>query len=73
MNAPKLVILFGSKARGTAGKQSDTDVAVLADHPLTLHEKNGLGERIAKKLAVSDERVDVIDLWDAPPLLAHQV
>lgn len=65
--------MFGSKVRGTAGKQSDTDVAVLASHPLTLEEKNGLREQVAKKLAVSDEKVDLIDLYDAPPLLAHQI
>ena len=73
MNAPCLVILFGSQARGTAGKSSDTDVAALSDHPLTLAEKSELGERIAKRLKVSDEQIDVVDLWNAPPLLAHQV
>ena len=73
MNAPRLVILFGSQARGTAGKQSDTDVAVLVDHPLALEEKNKLGERVAKKLGIPDEKLDVVDLWDASPLLAHHV
>ena len=34
----KLVILFGSQVTGKAGEKSDTDVAVLADHPLTLTE-----------------------------------
>lgn len=69
----KLIILFGSQARGTASRRSDTDVAVLADRPLTLEEKNEFREEIAKKLSVSDENVDLIDLYDAPPLLAHQV
>ncbi|MBI2096495.1 MAG: nucleotidyltransferase domain-containing protein [Candidatus Taylorbacteria bacterium] len=69
----KLIILFGSKARGTAGKQSDTDVAVLAGRPLTLEEKNALLEKVAERLAVSGERIDLIDLYDAPPLLAHQI
>lgn len=73
MNTPKLVILFGSQARGTSGKDSDTDIAVLADRPLSLEEKNELGERMAQKLNASDEWIDVIDLWDAPPLLAHQI
>jgi predicted nucleotidyltransferase len=73
MNAPKLIILFGSQARNTAGEQSDTDIAVLAGGPLSLEEKSELGERVAQKLGVSEEKVDVIDLWDAPPLLAHQV
>lgn len=73
MNILKLVILFGSQARGMSGKNSDTDIAVLADHPLTPEEKSELGERIAQKLGTSGEQVDVIDLWDAPPLLAHQI
>lgn len=73
MKTPMLTILFGSRARGTAGKQSDTDVAVLADRPLTLREKNALRERIAKELSVCEDKVDLIDLYDAPPLLAHQV
>lgn len=73
MNEPRLVILFGSKARGTAARHSDTDIAVLAERPLTLEEKNAFRERVAKKLSVSDENVDLVDLFDAPPLLAHQV
>ena len=73
MNTPKLVILFGSQARGTSGRSSDTDIAVLADHPLLPEEKSELGEHLAKKLNVSEEKLDVVDLWDAPPLLAHHV
>lgn|SRR3989338_7898650 len=73
MNGLKLAILFGSKARGTAGRSSDTDVAVLVDHPLALHEKNKLGEYIARKLGIPEEKIDLIDLYDAPPLLAHEV
>ncbi|TSC55304.1 MAG: hypothetical protein Greene041679_651, partial [Parcubacteria group bacterium Greene0416_79] len=45
--APRLVILFGSQARGTAGKQSDTDVAVLVDHPLALEVGTGSGYQAA--------------------------
>ena len=73
MESQKLIVMFGSKARGTAGKQSDTDIAVLADHLLTRAEKNALSEHIAEKLGISDEQVDLIDLYSAPPLLAHQV
>lgn len=73
MKTPKLTILFGSQARGTAGKQSDTDIAVLADRPLMPEEKSVLCKRLAKELSVPEEAVDLIDLYDAPPLLAHQV
>lgn len=69
----KLIILFGSQARKSAGAISDTDVAVLADHPLTLEEKSDLSEKLAKKLKVPEDKVDLIDLWSAPPLLEHQI
>ena len=71
VKGPKLIILFGSQARGTAGRRSDTDIAVLADHPLTLEEKNEVSERLAEKLGIAEDWLDVVDLWDAPPLLAH--
>lgn len=73
MSNPKLVIMFGSHARGTAGRGSDTDVAVLADHALNTQEKAMIEERLARKLGVSEEELDIVDLFDAPPLLAHQI
>ena len=69
----QLIILFGSHAKKTAGMFSDFDVAVLADHPFTLQEKIQVGELLAEKLNVSEESIDVVDLWDAPPLLQYQI
>lgn len=69
----KLIILFGSRATGKAGKYSDADVAVLADHSLTIEEKIELGEKIANKLGINDEVVDIVDIWSAPPLLQYQI
>jgi len=69
----KLIILFGSQATGVAGKNSDTDIAVLADHSLNLNEVADMGEYIAKKLSVSEDSIDIVDLWNAPPLLQHQI
>jgi predicted nucleotidyltransferase len=69
----KLVILFGSRASGKAGKVSDTDVAVLGEHPLTVEEKIEIGDRTAKELNVSEDAIDIVDLWLAPPLLQHEV
>ncbi len=71
--AIKLAILFGSRASGKANANSDTDVAVLADHPLSIDEKAHLAVRFATKLNVSEDTIDLIDLWDAPPLLGHHV
>ena len=46
---------------------------MLADRPRTRAEKSAESERLAAKLGMPDEQVDLIDLYDAPPLLAHQV
>ncbi|MBI4119117.1 MAG: nucleotidyltransferase domain-containing protein [Parcubacteria group bacterium] len=69
----RLVILFGSQAAKTAGGQSDTDVAVLFDRPLTLEEKLDLRSTLSEKLGVSEEKIDLVDLWVASPLLQYQI
>lgn len=69
----KLVILFGSQASHKAGAGSDTDVAVLADRAMALEDKAELRERLAVKLGASEDKIDLIDLWSAPPLLQHQI
>lgn len=73
MNKKKLVILFGSRAKGHAGKMSDTDIAVLADHELSLREKIAAAEKFGKRLKVSEDEVDIVDLRVASPLLQHEV
>lgn len=67
------MILFGSRAKGTMGKRSDVDVAVLADHPLSLKEKIVLDEKLAKRFSVSEDAIDVVDLCTASPLLQYEV
>lgn len=69
----RLEILFGSQASKTASGQSDTDVAVLFDRPLTLEEKLNLRSNLSEKLGVSEEKIDLVDLWVASPLLQYQV
>ena len=71
--ASRLVILFGSRARGAATKASDADVAVLADRSLGLEERMALAEELAGQLAVPADAIDLIDLSSAPPLLAREV
>ncbi len=67
-----LVILFGSEARGTAGDNSDVDLGVLADHPLTLKERTEIVGSLGKKLNVSEDRIDLVELRSASPLLQYQ-
>lgn len=73
MNSLKLIILFGSQATGTAGKTSDTDIAVLGDRPLTLDERSELEEKYANRFSISEEMIDLVDLAIAPPILRYQV
>lgn len=58
----RLGFIFGSIARGTAGKDSDIDVAVAGPRPLTQEEKQMLIREIAE---LSGRAVDVVDLQTA--------
>ncbi len=73
MKHSPLIILFGSKAKGQAHKKSDTDIAVLSDHPLDLSEITLLSGEMAETLKVSDDDIDIVDLWTASPLLQYDV
>ena len=73
MNSLKLIILFGSQATGTAGKTSDTDIAVLGDRSLTIDERSKLEEEYAARFSISEDKIDLVDLSNAPPLLRYQV
>jgi len=67
--------LFGSQAKGTAGSLSDIDIAVY------FAEEVVAGERFDVRLGLLGEltdlyktdRVDLVVLNDAPPLLAHRI
>jgi uncharacterized protein len=73
MNTIKLVILFGSQVAGTSGRRSDTDIAVLAERRLTLDERSTLEEEYAERLSVPEEKIDLVDLAVATPILRYQV
>jgi predicted nucleotidyltransferase len=68
--------LFGSQARGDASEHSDIDVAVYVS-PDTSRAARAFGyesELTAKLMAaVGSNRVDVVVLNDASPLLYHRV
>ena len=71
----KLVMLYGSRARGNYNKDSDLDLAFLFSEK-TLQQENSLKLRI--KLAGSLEKLlkiatDVVILNEALPLLKYQV
>ncbi len=76
-NKPEVTVayLFGSRARDESNPLSDTDIAVLINKGIA---KEGIlgyqAELTADLMAVlKSNRIDVICLNSAPPLLAHRV
>jgi predicted nucleotidyltransferase len=66
-----LVILFGSMARGTETQDSDLDLAVQADRPLSVKPKMAMTESLALEF---NRPVDLIDLRTVgQPLLSEIV
>jgi len=66
----KLAYLFGSYARGDVKPFSDIDIAVLADDMSAILD---VSADIAKALGIPEERVSIIDLRFANPLLLLKV
>ena len=67
------VFLFGSHARDAARPTSDIDVAILGNAPLGFTERGAVIDAIARHLNVSEDMVDLVDLWSASPLLQHEI
>jgi hypothetical protein len=67
--------LFGSRARGDSKLQSDIDVAIYVDRDLAPSSPFGYASALAYDLmaALHEDRLDVVVLNDAPPLLYHRV
>lgn len=64
----RLIILFGSSVTGRRGPDSDLDLALLGDAPLDLVTVTTDVIRL-----LHTDRVDVVDLRRASPLLAMEV
>lgn len=69
---PEVVAIyrFGSSADGTAGRESDVDLAVLTTLPLDAAARFDLQERLAVALR---RPVDLVDLRSVSPVMAIQV
>jgi predicted nucleotidyltransferase len=67
--------LFGSRARGEERAHSDTDVAVYLDQDRVPPSPYGYESELAADLmrALGSNRVDLVVLNRAPPLLYHRV
>lgn len=66
-----LCYVFGSYAADNASMLSDLDIAVLADHELTLKELLDLTERL--QAIFQEDAVDLVDLRTVPLTLIHRV
>ena len=66
----KLAILFGSQAAGAATRDSDIDVGLLADTPMSADFKLELMEEIGTEFG---RPVDIADLYHAPEPVLGQV
>ncbi len=66
----KLVILYGSVARGKERHSSDVDLAVLYDHPLSADEKMRIMEELGQALG---REVDLVDLFSLNGTLLRKV
>lgn len=66
----ELAILFGSQATGGAGKESDIDLALLSDAPVSSSLKLELMELIGARFG---RPVDIVDLYYAAEPVLGQV
>jgi predicted nucleotidyltransferase len=64
-------LLFGSRAAGSPRQDSDWDLAVFFDPALSAREREEQRAALIAALEPRD-RVDVLILNEAPPLLAHR-
>ncbi len=76
----KLLVLFGSRARGDHQESSDWDFAMLFDEDLRKQYEPGGGWNcyrswviLQRLLDLGDDEMDWIDLKDSSELLAHSI
>ena len=62
--------LFGSRASGAARPDSDVDIAILVNAPLTVDELVSLSSELSWELR--EDHVDLVIVNDASPILAFE-
>ncbi|MGY0287403.1 MAG: type VII toxin-antitoxin system MntA family adenylyltransferase antitoxin [Candidatus Methanodesulfokora washburnensis] len=65
--------IFGSRARGTARQDSDYDIAVLFNKPVTVMDEIRLAVEISDAIGVPADKVDVVALDIADDALKARV
>lgn len=66
-----LILIFGSLAQGTAGPESDVDIAVYGRRILSEKEKINLTYELCN--IFQTEKVDLVDIKTASPLLKKNI
>ena len=66
-----LAVLFGSRATGRVHAQSDYDIAVYAEHPLSPAEIAACAYELSVSLKQKD--IEVVDIRAASPSLLHAI
>lgn len=66
-----MVVLFGSRADGTATPKSDIDIAYAKKEPLSFDEQLSLGNEMAPLFGT--EAADVVHLNKASPAFMYQI
>lgn len=74
----KMLVLFGSRARGDFHSQSDWDFAILYDDDLSKNRLNcnltlEVCDFLNKLLGVSNDQLDIVELNRAEALISHFV
>jgi predicted nucleotidyltransferase len=72
----KLLILFGSRARGEHKPDSDWDFAVLYEERSDRKDISSLLKiytLLEQAFEIPDDKIDVVDLKECSPILAHYV
>ncbi len=68
-----LIIAFGSQVMGKSTDKSDYDFAILADTSLSLSDRGDISEYLANKFSINEDKIDLVDLTVASPILKFQV
>ncbi len=68
-----VIIAFGSQISGRTTAMSDFDFGVYSEKPLSLSDRTDMAEFLSKKLKINEDKIDLIDLSSASPLLKFEV
>ncbi|MCE8423052.1 MAG: nucleotidyltransferase domain-containing protein [Candidatus Methanoperedens sp.] len=70
-----LAYLFGSTARGNAGRLSDVDIGVMLDEKLSKKDSFDLEMKLISEIAIliKKNKIDLVVLNEAPLLLSYNI